>query len=221
MRKGAEAIPLNIWEGEEVMKTKLIRLILFSTCALLCGACGGLASGGAASSARANHLTLTYPGANKQEVALKSGGLYTMAKTLSSTSRSTKASSHYICLADHELDMSRGTISMNAPLREAGQTKVCFSLTGAEGTDAKTPLQTGTYTAVKPGPEIFQFNVAEAPSIRTFEGGQEKKHPLDASKLSGEVRITSASGDAVSGEVNLADGEREIKGAFTTRTNKR
>lgn len=167
------------------------------------------------------HLQLKYPGTEKQELDLKSGGSYTATKTYTGAGRSAKSASHFICVANYDIDMTRGAATIGAPVTQSGQTKVCFAISGAEGTDEKEGLKEGSYPARKSGQNIFQFNVTEPASIRIFENGQEKRFFLDDSKTSGEVRITAATADSINGEINLSDGTTEIKGPFTAKPFKR
>lgn len=180
---------------------------------LLIGACGAAGPSGPGT------LTLKYPDVNNQELPLKSGGFYTSTKTWTKPDKKSTSGSYFICVADYDIDMKQGAISIGGAVQE-GQTKVCFSLDGAEGTDDKTPPATGTFPMGKSGPD-FAFNSISSASIRTFKDGKEIKHFLNSPKTTGELKITSASAEAVSGEINLSDGEKEIKGTFSAAAYKR
>ncbi|MEZ5425973.1 MAG: hypothetical protein R2747_06905 [Pyrinomonadaceae bacterium] len=192
------------------MNRRFTKITILLAGSLFWAACGGLGSGGPGT------LTLKYPGTEKQEMPVKSGGFYTSTKSWSKSGQVSKSASYFICVADHEIDMSRGAISIGGPVKSEGETKVCFSIDGEENTDDKTPLKTGTYGPAKRG-EGFAFTSVSSASIRTFKDGKEVKKFLNESKSTGEVKITSASGDSISGEINLNDGENEIKGNFSAK----
>lgn len=192
------------------MKKRISTLIISAICAALMIACnsGGVSGPGS--------LTLKYPGTDKQEVPLKSGGFYTSTKSWSANGKSAKSASYFVCVADFEVDMSQGAISLGAPVKAENQTKVCFGIDGAENSDDKTAPKTETYPAAKRS-DSFAFNSISSASIRTFKDGKEVKHFLNESKMTGDVKITSASENLMSGEINLSDGEKEIKGTFSAK----
>ncbi len=161
-------------------------------------------------------LTLKYPTSDKQEMPVKSGGFYTSTKSWSKPGQTAKSSSYFVCVSDSEIDMTQGAISIGAPVKADSQTKVCFNIDGAENADDKTPPKAETYPAAKRS-ESFAFNSVSSASIRTFKDGKEVKHFLNESKMTGDVKITAATENTMSGEINLSDGEKEIKGTFTAK----
>ena len=92
---------------------------------------------------------------------------------------------------------------------------------GEENGDEKTPFKTGSFPPAKSMAKGPTYNTVENASIRVFKDGKETKHFLALAKTKGEIKITSASADSVSGEVDLSDGEREIKGTFSAKAFKR
>ena len=189
--------------------------ILFGVCFcfIFLIACGGASGPG--------ELTLKYPGNDSRNMAVKSGGYYTSTKTFTYNGNSSKSSSYFICVADYEIDMSQGAISIGAPVKEADNAKVCFSLDGEENGDDKTPLKEGTFAPAKSMKSGPSYNSLSNASIRVLEDGKEKKHFFNIAKTTGDLKITSVSGDTVYGEANLSDGEREIKGTFSAKPFKR
>lgn len=161
-------------------------------------------------------LTLKYPTTENREMPVKSGGFYTSTKSWTRNTQMSKSSSYFVCVSDSEIDLTQGAISIGAPVKNDAQTKVCFNIDGAENTDDKTPPKAETYAAAKRS-DSFAFNSVSSASIRTFQGGKEVKHFLDESKMTGDVKITSATENTMSGEINLSDGEKEIKGSFTAK----
>ncbi len=175
-------------------------------------ACGGIGSSGPES------LKLKYPGTESQDMPVKSGGFYVSTKTWTKPDQRSTSSAHFICVGDHEVDTSRGSISLGKKV-EDGQTKVCFSLDGAEDTDNESLAKTGTYPMGKIG-QGFAFNSVSSASIRVFKDGKEVRNSFNPRKTQGEITITSATADSISGEINLSDGENEIKGNFSAKAKK-
>lgn len=188
-------------------------LPLFLLISILTVACGGLGSSGP------GVLTLKFPGADKQEMPVKSGGFYVSTKTWSAKGKMSTSSSHFICVADYEIDLSQGSISINKKVADR-ETKVCFDIDGEENSDDKSLLKTTTYPIGKMG-ESFAFSSIDSVSIRTFKDGKEVRHEFNNHKTTGDIKISSASADTISGEINLTDGEREIKGTFTAKAYKK
>lgn len=181
---------------------------------LIIGAGFSISCGAAGSSPGV--LTLKYPTTDKQEMPVKSGGFYTSTKSWSRNNQMSKSSSYFVCVSDSDIDMTQGAISIGAPVKTDAQTKVCFNIDGAENTDDKTPPKAETYPAAKRS-DSFAFNSVSSASIRTFKDGKEVKHFLNESKMTGDVKITTATENTMSGEINLSDGEKEIKGTFTAK----
>lgn len=190
---------------------RILQTVVLVNCALII-ACGGLGAGGPGT------LTLKYPGTEKQEMPVKSGGFYVSTKTWSGKGKMSTSSSHFICVADHEIDRSQGSISINKNVTD-GQTKVCFDIDGEETTTDKTLLKTGTYQIGKTG-ENFAFSSIDSAGIRAFKDGKQIKHDLKNHKTSGEIKINSASSETINGDINLTDGEIEIKGKFSAQVHK-
>ncbi len=149
-------------------------------------------------------------------LAAKSSGTYTSTKTFSFTkdgqTTSSKAVTYYFALANYELDTSSGMISLDKPLSTNEQMRVAFQIVGEEGTDEKTPIKTGTYSA-----KADKFNKVDSMRIMLFADGKEVKNMFNIDKTEGEIKINSISGDTVSGEINLTEGDKSVKGSFTAK----
>ena len=141
------------------MRNNFLPLILVLGFFLL--ACGGIGSGGPGS------LELSFDGVDKKAMEVKSGGFYVSTKTWSAKGKMTTSSSHFICVADHEIDLSSGQISIGKKVSE-GQTKVCFSIDGAEGTDMKSTLKTGSYPMKRSSGSGFAYSSTSSASIRVL-----------------------------------------------------
>jgi hypothetical protein len=91
-----------------------------------------------------------------------------------------------------------------------------FNLVGDEGTNDKSPPKAGTYSA-----KADKFMKVEDVAIVSRKGAADSKFSLDRSKLTGDVKVTSATADSLSGEIDLASGDAAIKGSFTAKVLKR
>jgi len=178
------------------------------------------ALGCGAGSSGPSSLTVKTEGGEAREVPVKSGGFYASTKTWTKPGKMSTSSSYFICVANYDIDMSQGAISIGAKVTSEDQAKVCFSLNGAENGNDKTPAATDSYEIEQHG-EDFAFNSISTVSIRTFEGGNEVRKSFNSSKTKGKIEVTSASADEITGTIDLTDGENEVKGGFTAKAFKR
>lgn len=125
---------------------------------------------------------------------------------------------HKIYLANFEMD-TNGVAWMNKPLTAPEQMRVEIDLTGEDGTDKNTPFKVGTYTA-----QAKDTNGVRTVIIKTFADGKQTDTEFDSlmsigggKKAEGEVKITNVTADTVSGEVDLTEDDKTIKGNFTAK----
>ncbi|NNE68646.1 MAG: hypothetical protein HKN33_18930 [Pyrinomonadaceae bacterium] len=178
---------------------------------LLVTACGSVGSGGPAS------LTLKYPGNDNLKMPVKSGAFYSSTKTWTKPGEKTTSSSNFVCIGDHEIDTSSGAISIGKKVEE-GQTKVCFSIDGPKETKGEDPLAVDTYPLAKPSGGSFSYKSVSNVSIYTYQDGKEVRNGINLYKGKGQIKITSATADEISGEIEFSDDESSIKGTFTAGT---
>lgn len=190
-----------------------IKLLAIAVLGMLSFGCGGIGGGGG------SKLDIKL-GEKSTAFDITSSGSLTTTKTFSSTkdgqTTSTKASSHYFAMANYELDTTSGMISMGKPLTADGQVRLTIQLIGEEGTDDKAALKTGTYTT-----KADKFNKLDFINVSTFSEGKENKTSFNISKAEGEVKITSVSEESVSGEINVTEGDKSVKGSFNAKITKR
>ena len=109
---------------------------------------------------------------------------------------------------------------MRKPLTAPDQMRVDLQLTGEDGTKDDSPFKVGTYSA-----KADKFNSVRFVRINAFADGKQTETDFDTSfskeKVNGEVKITSVTADTVSGEVNLTEGDKSIKGTFTAKLPKK
>lgn len=194
------------------MKTNKVTTTFLLIGALLMGAACGAGSA-------SNALTLNYPDGDNKNLEAKSGYFYPGTKTftgISGPGSVAQSTVWHIYIANLALDPSSGTRTLEAKLASEGDVKIAFTLTGEEGTGRDMALKIGSYS-----PQAKHFLKVENVSIRAFEGGKENRHIFSDSKMTGEVKITSVSKDSISGEIDLVEGDKAIKGSFTAEVYKK
>jgi hypothetical protein len=149
----------------------------------------------------------------EKDLTVKSSYAFAVTKTFTDiNNKITTASAHNVYVANYDLDAGNFAMTLDKPLTAEDQIRVTFNLVGAEGTNDKSPLKTGTYSA-----KADKYMKVETAGIVTRKGSGDSKLWLDRSTLTGEVKITSASADSISGDVDLTAGENTIKGSFTAK----
>jgi hypothetical protein len=178
-------------------------------CALFMSGCGKGAGG--------NSLHVKSPGTGEKDLPVKSAYAFAVNKTFTDTSNKiTMASAHYVYAANYDLDGTTFAMTLDKPLTADDQVRVMFNLIGDQGTDDKAPPKAGTYSA-----KADKFMKVETVGIVSRKGGADNKVWLDRSTLTGEVKVTAASADEISGDVDLSAGDTSIKGSFTAKILKR
>jgi hypothetical protein len=107
-------------------------------------------------------------------------------------------------------------MTLDKPMTSDDQMRVVFSLVGEEGTAEKSALKAGTYSA-----KAGKYMKVETVGTVTRKGGPDTKTWFDRSKLTGEVKLTSVTDDAISGDIDVTSGDSTIKGSFTAKILKR
>lgn len=130
-----------------------------------------------------------------------------------------QTSAHTIYIANYEMDTT--TVGwMRKPLTAPDQIRVDIQLTGEAATKDDSPFKVGTYS-----PKADKFNTVRFVRVNTFADGKQTETDFDTGfsgeKVTGEVKITSVTADSVSGEVNLTEGDKSIKGTFTAKLPKK
>ncbi len=184
-------------------------VVLALGCALLVAGCGKGAGG--------SGLHVKSPATGEKDVPVKSSYAYAVTKTFTDTSNKiTTASAYRTYAANYDLDATNFSMTMDKPLTSDDQVRVEFSLVGDQGTDEKAPPKAGTYSA-----KADKFMKVETVGIVSRKGGADNKVWLDRGSLAGEVKITSASADEISGDIDVNAGDTSIKGSFTAKILKR
>ena len=158
-------------------------------------------------------LHVKSPATGEKDLTVKSGFAFAVTKTFTdATGKMTTAASYNVYAANYDLDSSFFAQTINKPMTSDDNVRVTFSLVGDEGGTEKTALKAGTYAA-----KADKFMKVESVGIVSRKGGTEDKGWIERSTLTGDVKVTSVSGDTITGEVDLTSGDTSIKGSFTAK----
>jgi len=183
-------------------------LILIASVLLFVG-CGKSAGG--------NSVHVKSPATGEKDLPVKSSYAYAVTKTFTDiNNKITMASAYNVYAANYDLDAANFAMTMDKPMTSDDQIRVTFSLIGDEGTNDKSPLKAGTYSA-----KADKHMKVESVGIVSRKGGADNKVWLDRSTLTGEVKVTSASADSISGDIDVTAGDTTVKGSFTAKVLKR
>lgn len=158
-------------------------------------------------------LTVSYQNTSERSVAVQSTLVEAGSKGYSKPDGKggfthAKSSSHTLFLSSYPVTMQDRYKEPTAD----DQVKVAISLTGQSGTDIKSPLAAGSYS-----PKAEWFQAVDSARIYTYGNGKYVTYSFDPRSTEGNVKITSVQGDEVKGEIDLAQGQMAIKGAFTAK----
>lgn len=160
-----------------------------------------------------NGLHVKSPATGEKDLAVKSSYAFAVTKSFTDTTgKVTTAPSYRVYAANYDLDAANFAMTLDKPLTTDDHLRVVFSLVGEQGGKEKTPPKAGTYSA-----KADKFMKVEEVAIVSRKGGTDSKVWLDRSALTGEVKVTSVSGDTMSGDVDLSAGDTSIKGSFTAK----
>lgn len=153
----------------------------------------------------------------EKDFAPKSSYAYSVTKSFTDISgKLSTSSATNVFVANYDLDAGNFAMTLDKPLTSDDQVRVVFTLTGEEGTNEKSPLKTGTYSA-----KADKYMKVETVGIVSRKGSGDTKTWLDRSLLTGQVKVTSASADEIAGDIDVTAGDNAIKGSFTAKVLKR
>jgi hypothetical protein len=190
-------------------KQSTVSLIMLILCTIVVQSCGQTAS--------SNVVHIKSSATGEKDLAIKSGYAFAITKTFTDINgKMTTASAYNVYLANYDLDSRNFAMSMDKPLTGDDQVRVVFNLIGEEGTNDKSPPKAGAYSA-----KADKFLKTETVGLVARRNSADLKSWLDRTTLTGEVKVTTASADEISGNVDLSSGDISIKGSFTARVLKR
>lgn len=168
---------------------------------------------GCSKGAGGNSLHVKSAATGEKDFVVKSSYAFAVTKTFTdATGKTTTAPSYRTYVASYDLDAGNFAMTLDKPLTSDDHLRIVFSLVGEQGGNEKTPPKAGTYSA-----KADKFMKVEDVAIVSRKGGADNKVWLDRSTLSGDVKVTSASPQSISGDIDLTAGETSIKGAFTAK----
>jgi hypothetical protein len=187
------------------------RRIVFTL--FLIAVAGVLFLSGCSKGENASGLHIKSPATGEKDLALKSGYAFAVTKSFTDASgKVTTAPSYRVYLANYDLDAANFAMTLDKPLTSEEHFRVVFSLVGEQGGNEKTPLKAGTYSA-----KADKFMKVEEVVIVSRKGATDNKVWIERNSLTGAVKVTSVSGDTITGDVDLSSGETTIKGSFTAK----
>ncbi len=187
-------------------KSIIVCLVVAAT--LFAIACGKSGSAG---------MHVKSPATGEKDLPVKSSYAYAVTKSFTDVNNKiTTAAAYNVYAANYDLDAANFAMTMDKPLTSDDQVRVMFSLIGEEGTNDKSPLKAGTYSA-----KADKYMKVETVGIVSRKGGADNKAWLDRSTLTGQVKVTSATADEIAGDIDVSAGENTIKGSFTAKVLKR
>ena len=182
-------------------------LIVFMLVAL-CFACG---AGGGSSKVEIK------AGGKNISLEVKSSGTSNSVKTFTdSAGKITTATAMSVFIANFDVDTTNAG-TMRKPLTSADQVRLSVQLIGQEGTDQNSEFKPGIYKA---DPKE-KFMKVDSLIVTTSADGKDVNTNFDTmfsgSKITGQVEVKSVTADAINGTIDITDGDKSVKGAFSAR----
>jgi len=186
------------------------KLTVLVIAVLFAAACGG----GSGSSTAKMDIKI---GGKDTFLTIKSSGSNKNVKTFTDTTgKMTTATSFYAMTANYDMDTTN-IASMKKPLTAPEQVRVMMQLIGEEGTDQNSEFKAGTYKA-DPKEKFMKLDYL---AVTTFVDGKETTTNFDTSfsgsKITGQVEVKSVTADAITGTIDVTEGDKSVKGPFTAK----
>ena len=160
------------------VKTFLRQIIFASSLIALATFLGGCSNSGG------GNMLVKSPATGEKEMRRKSGYAFAVIKTFTDASgKMTAAASYRVYVATYDLDAGNFTMTLDKPLSADDQVRVVLSLVGAQGTNDKSQLKTGIYSA-----KADKFMKVEDVAVVSRKGGADNKALFDRSTLSGDAK---------------------------------
>ena len=177
---------------------------LFAFAALLFAGCGKSVGSG---------LHVKSASTGEKDLPVKTSYAFAVTKSFTDASgKITTAPSYRTYVASYDLDAGNFAMTLDKPLTSDDQVRVVFSLVGEQGGNEKTPPKAGTYSA-----KADKFMKVEDVGIVSRKGGPDNKFWFDRSTVTGQVKVTSATAESISGDIDLTAGDNTIRGSFTAK----
>lgn len=194
----------------------MIKLLLITITALFLTGCGGVGAVTSSSGGKITGISKDRSGAEKTKDLEIKKGIVTVTESTHSAKGSVAKVVHYdFVLNNFEFDEKD---NKSKDPKEDGQVSGSFTLFGAKDATKETPLKEGTFAVAQHTDGIEVNDKVGKAEIEFFEGGKRESFSISTvSPRKGQVIIKSISGDTISGEIDMTDDFRTIKGNFTAK----
>jgi hypothetical protein len=196
------------------MKSRYALLIIFLATVLLAAGCKYFEKGGD------NHLILTYKTDKNaapitKELSAKQSVMTVTELTTTANGQAARIVRYSVYMSNYDADVK--TLEREMPNAD-GQIRVEIQVIGPEGSTASTALKPGTYNAAQFSDGINKFNKALDIRVNVFENGKALDQSISTvNPRKGFVKINSIDDKSVSGEVDMSDDFRSVKGQFNAK----
>jgi hypothetical protein len=196
------------------MKNRLALLFLLLLPVTFVFACKGMFGGGE------TKLVLTYKMDKNaapitKELAGKQSIMTVNELTTTAEGQAARIVRYSFYLANY--DSNPTVLEREMPSAE-NQIRVEIEVVGPEGSNVNTPLKTGTYAASQFTDGVNKFNKALDVRVNLFDGGKVLDQGISTvNPRKGFVKINSVDEETVTGEVEMSDDFRSVKGSFSAK----
>src|SRR6185295_5970919 len=174
-------MPRNDHQTLQPIDRRRLSIFAIAAVAVICA----ISIFGCGKSAGGNSVHVKSAATGEKDFAVKSSYAFAVTKTFTDiNNKISTASAYNIYVASYDLDAANFSMTMDKPLTGDDQVRVMFTLIGDEGTNDKSPLKAGTYSA-----KADKHMKVETVGIVSRKGGADNKIWLDRSTLSGEVKV--------------------------------
>lgn len=199
------------------------KLLLFIGTGILAAACGGVAG---SNTTTGNSGPAAKPAASGSAIAikLKDGTVSLEPKTAYVFSddwtinmpggKAVPTATREIVIANYDLETTYGKSSAMKKMTAPDQVRLVIQLQDKADVKKDMPVTTGEYAG-----KMEEFSRVQNVFVYTFAGGTDKRTLVAGSNSDnkGSVKITSVTGDTVSGEIDLSNTDSAFKGSFTAK----
>ena len=193
------------------------KIYLLMAIAVFLTGCGGVGAVTTSSSnGKLTGISKDRSGAEKiKELEIRKGIMTVTESTHSAKGNVAKVVHYDFVLNNFEFDEKD---NKSKDPKEDGQISGSFTLYGAKDATKETPIKEGTYSVAQHTDGVDVNDKVGKAEVEFFENGKNESFSVSTvSPRKGQVVIKSVSGDTVSGEIDMTDDFRTIKGNFTAK----
>ena len=194
------------------MKNRLVFSLLLLSTVVFVDACKGWMKSGD------TKLMLTYKTDRNaapitKELVAKKSVMTVTELTTTANGQAARIVRYSFYLANYDADAQ--ALEREMPKADT-QIKVEVQVVGAEGSNVSTPLKPGTYEASQFADGINKFGKTLDVRVNLFENGKVMDQGISTvNPRKGFVKINSVDDEKVTGEIDMSDDFRSVKGEFS------